>query len=172
MYKQIFIFFNLSLFGVRSETKRLEGRLSANETRSELYKVSYFFAATLAGVDTVSYFYPIKINLKIMAQQEDWLDYDEDESVKFIRNYLPQELKEKYSDDEMNYIIDLIYEFYETKGYMDESADDEVDIDEDELVGYVIENARKNGFADFVPEEIQFIVQGELAYCESLGMFD
>ena len=54
----------------------------------------------------------------------------------------------------------------------EEDADDEVDIDEDELVGYVIKNARKNGFADFDAEDIRFIVQGELAYCESLGMFD
>ncbi|MCH5328060.1 MAG: hypothetical protein J1E02_03480 [Coprobacter sp.] len=107
-----------------------------------------------------------------MSQQEDLFDYDEDDSVKFIRNYLPQELKEKFSDDDINYIIDLIYEFYEEKGYMDDDSDEEVDIDEDELIDYVIKNARKNGFVDFAPEEIQFIVQGELAYCESLGMFD
>ena len=107
-----------------------------------------------------------------MSQQDDLFEYDEEESVKFIRNYLPQELKEKFSDDDINYIIDLIYEFYEVKGYMDDDTDEEVDINEDELVDYVIKNARQNGFTDFVSEEIQFVVQGELEYCDSLGMFD
>ena len=61
-----------------------------------------------------------------MSQQDDLFDYDEGDSVKFIRNYLPQELKEKFSDDDINYIIDLIYEYYEEKGFMDDEADDEV----------------------------------------------
>lgn len=58
-----------------------------------------------------------------MSQQDDLFDYDEGDSVKFIRNYLPQELKEKFSDDDINYIIDLIYEYYEEKGFMDTEAD-------------------------------------------------
>ena len=80
-----------------------------------------------------------------MSQQDDLFDYDEGDSVKFIRNYLPQELKEKFSDDDINYIIDLIYEYYEEKGFMDDEADDEVNIDEDELIDYVIKNAKRNG---------------------------
>ena len=55
-----------------------------------------------------------------MSQQDDLFDYDEGDSVKFIRNYLPQELKEKFSDDDINYIIDLIYEYYEEKGFIDD----------------------------------------------------
>ena len=44
-----------------------------------------------------------------MSKEE--MIYDEDDAVRFIRNYLPQELKEKFSDDDNNYIVDLIYEF-------------------------------------------------------------
>ena len=107
-----------------------------------------------------------------MSQQDDLFDYDEGDSVKFIRNYLPQELKEKFSDDDINYIIDLIYEYYEEKGFMDDEADDEVNIDEDELIDYVIKNANRHGFPNVEPDEIQFVVQGELGYCDSLGMFE
>ena len=107
-----------------------------------------------------------------MSQQDDLFDYDEGDSVKFIRNYLPQELKEKFSDDDINYIIDLIYEYYEEKGFIDDEADDEVNIDEDELIDYVIKNAKRNGLTNFEPDEIQFVVQGELGYCDSLGMFE
>ena len=49
-----------------------------------------------------------------MSDKDD-LIYDEDDSVAFIQNYLPQELKGKFSNDDINYIVDLIYEFYESK---------------------------------------------------------
>lgn len=109
-----------------------------------------------------------------MGKKEDIFEYDEDESVAFIQNYLPQELKEKFSSDEINYIVDLIYEFYEEKGYLDESddSDAEVEIDEEELTNFVIKQAQKDDMGKFSPEDIVFIVQGELAYCESINLFD
>ena len=105
-------------------------------------------------------------------------EYDEDDAVAFIQNFLPQDLKEKFSPDELNYIIDLIYEFYENKGFFDE-IDDEVDddevdveIDEDELIAFVVKQAQKDKVGKFSEEDITFIVQGELAYCDSLDVFD
>ncbi len=109
-----------------------------------------------------------------MSENGDF-EYDEVESVKFIQNYLPQELKGKFSDNDIYYITDLIYEFYESKGYMDENVEDgdaDVEIDEDELAAFVVKNAKKDGVGKFSPEEILFIVRGELEYCDSLNMFD
>jgi len=110
-----------------------------------------------------------------MNEEQDFI-YDDDEAVKFIRNYLPQELKEKFSDDDINYIIDLIYEFYESKGVFadnDDNDDDEfVEFDEDELIRFVIKNAQKDGVGKFKTDEIAFIVQGELDYCDSINLFE
>lgn len=107
-----------------------------------------------------------------MSTNNDELLYDEDDSVKFIQNYLPQELKGKFSNDDINYIVDLIYDFYESNGMLDDDSDDEIEIDEEEVVNYVIKNAQKDGVGKFEPEEITFIVQGELEYCDSINMFD
>ena len=107
-----------------------------------------------------------------MSTNNDELLYDEDDSVKFIQNYLPQELKGKFSNDDINYIVDLIYDFYESNGMLDHDGDDEIEIDEEEVVNYVIKNAQKDGVGKFEPEEITFIVQGELEYCDSINMFD
>ena len=107
-----------------------------------------------------------------MSTNNDELLYDEDDSVKFIQNYLPQELKGKFSNDDINYIVDLIYDFYESNGMLDDGGDDEIEIDEEEVVNYVIKNAQKDGVGKFEPEEITFIVQGELEYCDSINMFD
>jgi len=46
-----------------------------------------------------------------------------------------------------------------------------VEIDEDELLAYVIDNANRDAVRDFSEEEIEAIVAGELAYCDSLNLF-
>lgn len=109
-----------------------------------------------------------------MNTEVDPIGYDEDDAVKFIQNYLPQEFKSKFSDDEINYVIDIIYEFYEDKGLLDEnsSEDEVIDIDEDELITFVLKNTKKDKLKDFTAEEITFIIKGELAYCESIDVFE
>jgi len=105
------------------------------------------------------------------ANEEDFLPYDDDEAIKFIRNQIPQELKEKFSDDDLNYLIDLIYEFYEEKGFLDDN-DTEVDIDLDELTAYVVKQSKKDKVGVYTEEEIHFVVDAEIAYCDSLGVFE
>ncbi|KUK75544.1 MAG: Uncharacterized protein XD92_1547 [Proteiniphilum acetatigenes] len=107
-----------------------------------------------------------------MSEEKKVLDYDEDDSLKFIQDHLPEEMKNEFSDDEINYIVDLIYEFYEEKGFLDENDDTEIEIDEDELLEYIIKNARKDAIREYSDEQIEAIVSGELAYCDTLNLFD
>lgn len=109
-----------------------------------------------------------------MSKDLDSVNYDEDDAIKFIQNYLPQEYKEKFSGDDINYVIDIMYDFYDEKGFMSPDTSDEelVELDEDELIEYVFKNTKKDKIVNFTQEEISFIVQGELQYCESIGMFD
>jgi hypothetical protein len=106
-----------------------------------------------------------------MSDELDFL-YDEDEAVKYIRKQLPDELKTKFSNDDISYIIDLIYEFYESKGFLDGDEDRAIDINEDEMTAFVVKNALIDDGGKFEADEISYIVQGEMAYCESIGMFD
>jgi len=99
------------------------------------------------------------------------LNYDDDEAILFIRNQLPQEMKEKFSNDDLNYLIDVIYEFYEKKGFLNDD-ETEVNIDLDELTNFVIKNAKKNKVGIYTEGEIHFIVDAEIAYCDSLGVFE
>lgn len=107
-----------------------------------------------------------------MSEDKTIMEYDEDESVKFIRKSLPEEMQNEFSDDEINYIVDLVYEFYEEKGFLDEDDDKDIEIDEDELLDYVEKNARKDNIRDFTDEQIEAIVAGELAYCDTLNLFE
>lgn len=107
-----------------------------------------------------------------MSNQDDLNLYDDEESLKFIKNYLPQDMKEKFTNDDICYVVDLIYEYFETSGVFNADDDDEIEIDENKLVEYVVKNAKKDKVADFDPEEVIFVIRGELDYCESIGMFE
>jgi hypothetical protein len=107
-----------------------------------------------------------------MNKEKEVFDYDEDDSVKFIQNHLPEEMKNKISNDDISYIVDLIYEFYEKNGFLEEDENESVEINEDELIIFAIENARKDNIRKFSDDEIEAIVSGELAYCDSLNLFD
>ena len=45
-----------------------------------------------------------------MGMEDDFLqnDVDDEKTIEFIKNYLPQDLKEKFTDDDLYYILDLI----------------------------------------------------------------
>lgn len=51
-----------------------------------------------------------------MSEENDMFDYDDDAAVAYIRPRLPQEIQNKYTNNEIIYIGDIIYDFYEKKG--------------------------------------------------------
>lgn len=107
-----------------------------------------------------------------MATEDDFLPYEDDVAVQFIQNTLPQELKEKFKEDDIYYLLDVIAEYYDSKGVFDDDPELEVDIDEDEMLDFIIKNAKKDEIGQFTPEEIRFVIQGEIGYCDSIGMFE
>ena len=62
-----------------------------------------------------------------MGLEDDFLleDADDEKTVEFIKNYLPQELKEKFEDDELYYFLDLIDEYYSESGILDAQPDND-----------------------------------------------
>ena len=68
-----------------------------------------------------------------MRQDDDFLqdDLDDEKTIEFIKNYLPQDLKDKFTDDEFYYFLDLIDEYYTQSGILDAQPDADgcIDID-------------------------------------------
>ena len=96
------------------------------------------------------------------------LDYDEDDAVEFIQSNLPKSIKKKLSEEDIIYLIDLIYEYYEENGFLDEEADDEIELDEEDLVNFVFENTKSANIENLTIEMVEAVIDGELSYCESL----
>ena len=101
-------------------------------------------------------------------------DADDEKTIEFIKNYLPQELKGKFSDDELYYFLDLIDEYYSESGILDAQPDEDgyVNIDLEEVVAYIVKEAKKDEIGEYDPEEVLFVVQGEMEYGNSLGQVD
>ena len=99
---------------------------------------------------------------------------DDARTVEFIKNYLPQEVKDKFTDEELYYFLDVIVEYYANSGILDAAPDKDgyIEIDQDNIVDYVVSQARKDKMGDFAAEDILWVVQGELEYGESFGEED
>ena len=97
-------------------------------------------------------------------------DLDDEKTIEFIKGYLPQDLKEKFSDDELYYFLDVIDDYYANSGILDVKPDDEgfIDIDLDKVVDYVIKEAKKDEIGEFEHDDILFVVQGEMEYTDTL----
>jgi len=92
-------------------------------------------------------------------------EYDEDIAVDFIHNYLPQDLKEKFSKDTLYYILDLICEFYEANDYLN---DDDEEKEENELISFIVTQSKKDKVGIFLPEEVILVLRAEEAYMDTL----
>lgn len=98
------------------------------------------------------------------------MKYDEDDAIKFIRETLPDTVSRQYTDDEILYVIDIIWEWYEKNGYLkiDAGVTEEEEMDVDKLTAYVAKEIRKDGEVIIDSKDIDMIVRGELQYEESI----
>lgn len=101
--------------------------------------------------------------------EDDFLADAEDDrlTVEYIKNYLPQDVKEKFTDDDLYYFLDVIGEYY--VGLIENAKnEEEIDIDIDAVAQHIAKKAKKEKIGDFDPEDLRWVVDGELDYGDSL----
>ena len=103
--------------------------------------------------------------------EQDFLQDAEDDAraVEFIKNYLPQEAKEKFTDEQLYYFLDVIIEYYATSGVLEAQPDKDgyIEIDEEKIANHLVEQAKKDNMGDFSFDDLMWVVQGEMEYGES-----
>ena len=108
-----------------------------------------------------------------MTFEEELLQDAEDDrlTVEFIRNRLPQELKERFTEDELYYFLDVLVDYYATSGVLDAAPDKDgyIDLDIDQIADYLASQARKDKMGEFSPEDLRWIIESEMDYAESIG---
>lgn len=104
-----------------------------------------------------------------MASIDEELLQDMEENrreIAFIREQLPTDLKELYSDTQLEWIIDTIATYFYESGIL-ESNDDEVDVDIDEVSDYLCHQAGAEGMPKLQADEVRFVVEADLDFQEA-----
>ncbi|MDR0540791.1 MAG: hypothetical protein LBH19_01110 [Dysgonamonadaceae bacterium] len=92
-------------------------------------------------------------------------EYDDETAVKFIENCLPPDVREKFPEDTLYYLLDVICEFYEKRDWLSEEDEEK---EEQELVRFITGQAEKDEIGRFSEEEIRLVLAAEAAYSDTL----
>ena len=97
-------------------------------------------------------------------------DLDDDKTIEFIRNYISADLKEKLSDDDLEFFLDTISDYYCDNGVFDQEPDADgcVDVDVEAVAQYLVKEAKTHNVGTFDLDEMIQIVAGELEFGEQL----
>lgn len=94
------------------------------------------------------------------------MNFDEAQLIKYIKSRLEEAGRTAYPDDEILNIVDMIWDFYETRGLLDPDGDEEperADI-EPEIVAYALTLLRRDKNSKVDNADIPLIVSAELDY--------
>lgn len=106
-----------------------------------------------------------------MAKEKDLIEFDDQEAIDFILNYLAS-TDFLASEEEVQYVLDLIYEYYEQNDLMeDDVAMDNAMVDEDEMLNFVFNLMKKENVFSLEKDLLQVILDGEYEYGKSIGIY-
>lgn len=106
-----------------------------------------------------------------MKPQDDMLVFDEDEAVKFILKYLPKQFKSTVDETDVEYVLDVMVDFYEKNGFMEEDSAEEANIDEDDMFNFIRKIISKEQVISLSDDELQAVLDGEFEYGKSIGIY-
>lgn len=91
--------------------------------------------------------------------------FDENDAIKFIREYIPENIKNKYSDNNILLLMDTMYDFFDEEDdddFDEENFDDEAYLNN--IVNYVKKSIRKDPENAIEMDDVKHLVMGELEY--------
>lgn len=99
------------------------------------------------------------------------MEFDETEAIKFIKNSISTTV----DDDDILNIIDIIWDYYEDNGFLDITADDSTDDNDETVVDDLVRHAQKINKKDkqstLSDQTVEEIVRAEIKYENTLDIF-
>lgn len=100
-------------------------------------------------------------------------EYDENNAIEAMRKIFPADISDRYNDDELLNLIDIIWDYYEQNGLLDiDISDDDTDDDPEMLIrditDYAVRMLRKDKNATLAAEYIEPLIRAEIGYEDSL----
>lgn len=96
--------------------------------------------------------------------------FDEDEAVAFIRKSISPEVSARYSDDEILLVVDTIWDFYASKGFVSLSAErtDDEKAHLDKMTAFVKKEIKADDEILMDLADLDVIIKAELEYEQSI----
>lgn len=92
-------------------------------------------------------------------------NYNETDAAAFVHENVLPAIKAKYTVDQIEYLLDLIYEYYE-------SAETDSETDIMEMTAYINANIKQNYCMPVTHEEIAQLLDADNLYMESIGLIE
>ncbi len=105
-----------------------------------------------------------------MNKENDDLIYDEDAAISFIQNYLTEMGVEQASKDDIEYVMDVVYDYYESEGLINEDTAEEAEIDEEAMFNFIVKAAKKDE-VNIDKEFIAQVIEAEYQYGVETGIY-
>lgn len=106
-----------------------------------------------------------------MNAEKDFIEVDDTECIKFILNHLPEELQNKVSDDDIQYVLDLICEYYAENDLIEEDTVEEATIAEEDMFNFILAAIRKEQIIEMDEYTLEAILDGEFEYGKTIGIY-
>lgn len=88
--------------------------------------------------------------------------------VAYIYNYIGQENREKFSEADIFYCIDVTLEYLENLTSQEADADGFIDVNLEEIACHIEKKAQKEGMGPYDHDALILVVDAELEYNEQL----
>lgn len=100
--------------------------------------------------------------------------FDDNDAIKFIRDFIAEDIKNKYSDNDILLLIDTMFDFFESE---DDDDFDEENFDDEAYLNNIVNNVKKNIRKDpdnaIEMDDVKALVVAELEYEATLDdIFD
>ena len=99
--------------------------------------------------------------------------FDENDAIEFIRNFIPSDIKNKYSDNDILLLMDTMFDFYDENEDDDELYNEDIINDEafiNRIVNYVKKSIRKDPDNAIEMDDVKHLVLGEINYESTLDI--
>lgn len=99
--------------------------------------------------------------------ENEYTEFDENNAVNYINNYLLAKGKSQYDDDDLLLLIDAMYDYFEENDSFDEDTDDFTE-NIDDIVKYVLKAISKDRENKIQKDDVKDIVTAEIEYESTL----
>lgn len=89
------------------------------------------------------------------------------QEVEFILERMDEKARERVTEDEVYYFIDLLCSYYAESGIFD-SAEEEIDLPIDAIVEYLQKTALRELQKDFSAEDLTLIIEADMDFAEKV----